>query len=113
MWDSSMSITVRFTREGWHRWPGAPPERDYLASLHRHNFHIEVTTPVEHHERQIEFHDLLDDAKALFSIAESDSCETMAANLVKALVDRYAGRPFRVSVFEDGECGATVTGPHD
>lgn len=113
MSDSPMSITVRFTQSGLHCWPEAPPHRAYLASLHRHLFFVEVTTPVEHAGRQIEFHDLLEDAKRLFEIRESDSCEMMAANLVRWLCNKYAGRPFRVSVFEDDECGATVTGPHD
>lgn len=112
-WSFPMSITVRFTQAGCHRWPAAPAHRAYLASLHRHLFFVEVTTPVEHHERQIEFHGLVEEAKSLFAIGETDSCESMAANLVKGLVERYAGRPFRVSVFEDNECGATVTGPHD
>jgi len=108
-----MSITVRFSRPGLHRWPQAAGHRSYLANIHRHVFFVEVSTTVEHHDRQIEFHDLQDTAKELFRIGETDSCERMASNLVKGLVDRYTGRPFRVSVFEDNECGATVTGPHD
>jgi len=108
-----MTITVRFTQAGLHCWPEAPAHRSYLASKHRHLFFVEVTTPVEHQQRQIEFHDLLDAAKLAFKIGETDSCETMAANLVKQLCNQYVGRPFRVAVFEDNECGATVTGPHD
>jgi hypothetical protein len=74
-------------------------------------FYVEVSTGVEHGERQIEFHDLLDDATEIF--AEQDdgeaSCETMAMRLAVGLSDRHEGRAFEVSVFEDGECGATCS----
>ena len=107
----SLSITVRFAWPGFHSWPDAPDHRAYLRGQHRHLFHVEVTTPVDHEERQIEFHDLIDEAKALFAgdAGGSDSCETMATELATALSERYGGRPFTVSVFEDGEAGATAT----
>src|ERR1700758_1420516 len=106
---SECSITVRFATPGFHQWPDAPPRRSYLRSMHRHLFHVEVTTPVEHHERQIEFHDLMDEAKGLFGPrARSDSCETMAHELASELSRLHDGRPFKVSVFEDEEAGATV-----
>jgi len=68
---------------------------------------VHVTTSVTHHEREIEFHDLIDVASKLFKPGTTESCETMAHNLARRLSDRYA-RPFTVSVFEDNECGATV-----
>jgi len=81
------------------------------TSTHRHLFHVELSTPVAHIEREIEFHDLLEEAKRRFGGPRhgSDSCETMAINLAKAMSEHYGGRPFTVSVFEDGEAGATVT----
>lgn len=70
---------------------------------------MKVSTPVEHHQRQIEFHDLLFEAQGLFGQATDwDSCETMAFNLARRLSQLHQGAPFRVSVFEDGEAGATV-----
>lgn len=109
--DCSLSITVRFTAPGFHSWPDAPDHRAYLRASHRHLFHVELTTPVEHRERQIEFHDLMDEAMSLFEVGfhGSDSCETMAAGLAKSISERYDGRPVTVSVFEDGEAGATAT----
>jgi hypothetical protein len=103
------TITVKFTAEGFHHWPDAPEHRAYLRHQHRHLFHVEVTTPVTHHERQIEFHDLMESAKCLFRVRDvGASCETMAYQLASALSERLGKRPFTVAVFEDGECGATV-----
>jgi len=75
--------------------------------LHRHLFFVDVTTAVTHHEREIEFHDLIDVARDLFEPGTTESCETMAHNLAGRLRGHYA-RSFKVSVFEDNECGATV-----
>jgi hypothetical protein len=107
--DYSLTITIRFQTPGFHCWPDAPEHRSYLRALHRHLFHVEVTTPVEHEERQIEFHDLMDEAKQLFGQRDqAASCETMAHDLILALRERHGDRPFKVSVFEDGEAGATA-----
>ena len=107
-------IFVRFEQVGFHCWPDAPSHRAYLRASHRHLFGIEVTTRVDHDERDIEFHDLRDEAAALFrglSICEQDfgpqSCETLARRLATQLADRYA-RTVTVIVSEDGECGASV-----
>ena len=59
-------IFVRFEQVGFHCWPDAPSHRAYLRASHRHLFGIEVTTRVDHDERDIEFHDLRDEAAALF-----------------------------------------------
>jgi hypothetical protein len=107
-------IFVRFEQVGFHCWPDAPSHRAYLRASHRHLFGIEVTTHVDHDERDIEFHDLRDEAAALFrglSICKQDfgpqSCETLARRLATQLADRYA-RTVTVIVSEDGECGASV-----
>jgi hypothetical protein len=43
-----------------HHWPGAPESRAYLGHPHRHDFEITVTIPVQHDNRDVEFHDALD-----------------------------------------------------
>jgi hypothetical protein len=53
-------IVVRTELLATHQWPGAPPRRAYLASLHAHVFRFEGRAPVGHSDRQIEFHDLRD-----------------------------------------------------
>jgi hypothetical protein len=68
-------IFVRFEQVGFHFGPDAPSHRAYLRATHRHLFGIEVTTTVDHDERDIEFHDLRDEAAAPFrglSISKQD-----------------------------------------
>lgn len=102
-------IFIRFTFPGFHRWEGAPEHRSYLASRHRHLFGVEVKCLVYNDDREIEFHDLLEESKAFFSEPErgNQSCEMMARVLGEYLVSRHQ-RSFTVTVNEDGECGATV-----
>lgn len=113
-------IFVTFQESGFHNWPDAPTERSYLASRHRHIFHVRVETTVDHDDREIEFHDLIDRAKPAFrnlrlpkkGSTDNDfggqSCEILARRLGTSLAD-YFNRAFTVTVSEDGECGATVS----
>lgn len=102
-------IFVRFTFPGFHRWEGAPEHRSYLASRHRHLFGVEVQCFVDNDDREIEFHDLLDESKAFFNEPErgNQSCEMMARALGEFLASRHK-RSFAVTVTEDDECGAKV-----
>lgn len=102
-------IFIRFNFAGFHRWEGAPEHRSYLASRHRHLFGVEVKCLVNNDDREIEFHDLLDESKAFFNEPErgNQSCEMMARALGENLAKRYQ-RAFTVMVSEDGECGAQV-----
>jgi hypothetical protein len=102
-------IFVRFSFPGFHHWESAPEHRSYLASRHRHLFGVEVRCSVNNDDREIEFHDLLDQAKSFFSESErgNQSCEMMARALGEFLASCYQ-RPFTVSVTEDNECGAQV-----
>ena len=109
------TIHVRFRMDGLHYWPAAPVHRAYLAMEHRHLFHVEVSTQVEHDDREIEFHDLMSEAQVAFmencvsgTNLGAASCEMIARNMAAALAAAHR-RTFTVSVFEDGECGATVT----
>jgi hypothetical protein len=111
---SKALITVRFIEPGFHCWPGAQGKRAYLADRHRHLFHVSVTTEVDHDDREIEFHDLMEEARSIYRNMGngegeygSMSCEAMARQLGQSLIYRYH-RTFEVSVFEDGEVGATV-----
>lgn len=103
-------IVVRFTAEGWHRWPAAPEQRAYLRESHRHMFYVDVTMEVRHHEREVEFHDLLDYARRQFGGGDfgAMSCETMAFELATALRAEFGDRRMGVGVYEDAECGAIV-----
>lgn len=103
------TIFVTFTVDGFHKWSDAPERRAYLRDRHRHLFHVRVETQVEHDDREIEFHDLLDDARANCPGGElgDSSCEMIGQRLGMYLSEKYR-RPFRVAVSEDGEVGASV-----
>jgi len=105
----SVSAIVRFAVPGFHRWPDARGIRAYLAQRHRHLFHVEVTISLVHNERDMEFHDLLDFCENAFPGGDmgNDSCETMATKLAEHITSEFH-RSVSVSVFEDGEVGATV-----
>jgi len=118
------TVFVRFTFEGWHRWPDAPPEHDYLAARHRHLFHVEAHAHVDHHNRDLEFialkRKLLAWCLYLASCEVGEhlgttpttlgvgswSCETWALQLLQA-------HPVltEVSFSEDGENGARLVRP--
>lgn len=108
---SRQSVTVWATTrlEGWHLWPAAPEPRDYLAARHRHLFHVRVTVPVLHDDRDVEFHDLLD-VIALAWQREwgPSSCELIAKTLAGRMTLSLPNAAWiEVDVSEDGEAGAT------
>jgi len=107
------TIFVRFTQPGFHHWPEPTKGREYLGKRHRHLFHVEVSLNVNHHDREVEFHDLLDFARNAFTGGElgGQSCETMAQALGEEIARRF-GRAVQVTVSEDGEVGAVVLTPH-
>jgi hypothetical protein len=108
------TIHVRFSEPGFHNWQGAPEHRSYLGDRHRHLFAVQVSTEVSHDDREIEFHDLLDEARAIFKSLQDASgglggrsCEMIGREIGVTLALRH-DRPFTVSVWEDNEVGATV-----
>lgn len=109
----SRTVWVTDTFVGYHDWPDAPEERDYLRETHRHRFGVRVELPVAPatpDDREVEFHDLLAwlDPVARDSIGAGGSCEQMAERIAARAVD-YWHRQATVSVDEDGENGATVS----
>lgn len=105
-------VVVRFTAQGWHNWPDAPPGRAYLADSHRHLFHVEIKMGIEDLNREVEFHDLLDFGMEWWSERGPDfsgkSCEMLAEGLLQALALAWPNRTLCVGVFEDGEVGAEI-----
>lgn len=110
-------IKVRFQVVGWHYWEGAKVGRRYLSSQHRHTFHFQVDAKVKHTDRDIEFHDLIEEAKATLRVQQDgnfedgfnfkgQSCEAIAMRLLESLALRLDVTA--VEVWEDGECGARV-----
>lgn len=103
-------IVVNLRLEGFHYWADAPSEVRFLASPHRHEFHVRMERDVVHEDREIEI--ILFKRKAVDVIRRvygdpcafgSRSCEAIASEFI---------RMFGLSsctVLEDGENGATVT----
>lgn len=115
---SKAAIIVNFQHVGFHRWPDAHGKRSYLTHPHRHKFHVRVCMDVEHDQREVEFHDLIEEAETRFIELRVNndkevtnfgpqSCESLARRLGTTLADRYR-RGVTVTVMEDGECGSVV-----
>lgn len=110
-------IWVTFQKYGIHNYPSAPEDVSYLRHPHRHLFKFKVTISVEHDDREIEFHQLLNYCLSLYNenilVCAYKSCEMLAEELLKSLVVKYEtdalSRSYEVEVSEDGECGAIVT----
>jgi len=109
------SITVRFQREGIHKYPAAANIEgvEFLAFPHRHVFHFEVTVEVFHDDRDIEFILFKRELEGLYGSGTLEvdfmSCEMLADDLCGYIMKAYPGRDVSVSVFEDGENGGTVS----
>lgn len=104
-------IHVEIREAGWHSWPTAPPNRYYLAYNHRHLFHFRVEMDVRHDEREVEFHDLMDEIRVWLPRDGEygpASCERIARDLLARLLQNHKGRRVAVTVSEDGEAGATI-----
>jgi len=102
---------VRTRFEALHRWPGATPNVFYLASPHRHLFHVEVVIRVLHDDRDVEFFTVKEELDTFLSLQYARrnigarSCEMIAREIRERFADWDV---VRVSVFEDGENGAEV-----
>lgn len=112
----SIKVYCQTSFETLHRWPNAPEEVEFLKHPHRHVFHVKLTVPVGHDDRDIEFillkHALqrhigrmLDKTGTL-----EWSCERWAIYILELTFNNLSlpyGSTCEVS--EDGENGAIVT----
>lgn len=107
-------VWCTFRRVGFHNWPSAQdilPNRGYLSSRHRHVFHVLVTVPVLHDDRDVEFHELRDHAESWWpddGEMGSMSCEVIARHIAEHVNARWSLPWVNVQVSEDGEAGADV-----
>lgn len=108
-------VWVKRSSSGFHSWPDATVRRGYLAAQHRHQFVTTVWLTVEHGDREVEFHDLLEAVeRVMFDGRDfgSRSCEAIASIVMDEVINVWPGRDCVVEVSEDGECGALVS-EHD
>lgn len=95
--------------EGFHCWPAAPFNVEYLRSLHRHVFKWKAVWKVSHEDRDIEFITAKNNVEQLIRgcIQRNDttmwSCERWARFILES------SSAVQVDVSEDGENGAFVT----
>lgn len=111
-----MKVWATHTSSGFHAWVGAKGERAYLGSRHRHLFRTTVWIDVLHEDREIEFHDLRDEVAEVMQDRRDfgpRSCESIAQEVMAAILKRWPDRRCSVEVSEDGECGAIVYDSND
>lgn len=109
---SEIWVTTDFL--GFHRWANALDEVEYLRALHRHKFNVKVWHPVLHPDRDVEFHlfktqvrvAVIKTQRVLANSPEM-SCEMIGEEILRHL-ESEGWKPSRISVDEDGECGATL-----
>lgn len=103
-------IKVRTEFEGFHFYPGAgtiDSRIEFLESVHRHMFKVEVKISVTHSDRELEFflvkwalEDFLKGGKS----QDFKSCEMIAEDILhKHLIPAYGERYYEIVVSEDGE----------
>ena len=116
------TIFVRFQKEGIHKYPAAATDPalatgdeydvSFLATLHRHIFHFEVTIEVFHNDRDIEFIQFkrwLENQYSQNILAlDYKSCEMISDDLYEVIATRYPDRSVAIQVSEDNENGAHI-----
>ena len=109
--DELIWASIKFQREMFHCWPGAPWEVDFLRHLHRHMFFFEVDVQQFGDDRDLEYFILRKKVMQWFDSQKFDlhtSCEMFARAVRDFLLVEYPGRQVRVSVYEDNENGARL-----
>lgn len=95
-------LLVQIAVEGYHCWPGAPSEVDFLRARHRHTFFIKGEFKARSLDREQEFFILRDKMKAFASSSWGHltcefgamSCEMIAAQFLNQF------KPFAACAFE-------------
>jgi len=106
-------IEVKYETPGFHNWPNAPQDVNFLSSRHRHNFIFKVKIEVSHNDRDYEFFLVQEKISRYLNIHysngglglefEDKSCEMIAEELFMYLYDNGNADIKSVSVSEDGE----------
>jgi hypothetical protein len=100
-------VTTQF--EGYHKYPDAPKEVEFLKNEHRHIFKIKIWIEVFNNDRDIEFIKLKRKINEELSNWSTNlgmySCEMMADDLYRFTNKEYPKRKIKISVSEDGENG--------
>jgi hypothetical protein len=114
--DSFKKIWVTFQKSATHCFPGAVSgsqydDVSYLSNAHRHLFKFKVSIEVFHNDREIEFHQFLNWLESLYTgtlVLDYKSCEMIADDLYKQILQKYPRRYVNIDISEDGECGCSI-----
>jgi len=110
-------IWVTVEKEGFHYWPNAPLEVDFLKKVHRHIFKFKVYISILHNDREIEFFmfkNFVDkcinniwmaNGLYLWNRCKPMSCEMISDELSIVVNKKYPKRDMIIEVSEDGENG--------
>lgn len=109
--DDIIWAVIKFQREMYHCWAGAPDEVSFLRNKHRHLFYFEVKIQQFGDDRDLEYFILSRKIQQWFDKQkwkEETSCEMFAMKIKVWLEVTYPDRLAEVSVFEDNENGALI-----
>ncbi len=107
-------ITVKAEKAGFHCWPNAPKEVEFLRHKHRHLFKVEAEIQVYTDDRELEFfivqkqlNHILDEifAENLRNLSCEMIAEKVQTKLKKRFPREFESRNINVRVLEDGENG--------
>lgn len=102
------AVIARFSFEGIHCWPKCNIEDvSFLRTPHRHIFHVKMTVPVAHNDRDVEIIMLKRRAAAFIASVGVDLGSRSCEDIAELLCNRFSCSS--VEVDEDGENGAIVT----
>jgi len=109
-------IWITTEKIGFHNWPEAPEEVEFLQHKHRHKFMFKVAIEVGHNDRDIEFFlfkRFVDGVlvEIFEELEERASCEMIAHDLWEEITIAYPNRHIKISVSEDGEVGVDMDYP--
>jgi hypothetical protein len=109
------NISVKFQKEGIHKYPAALTDPNladvaFLGNPHRHMFFFQVDIQVFHNDRDIEFIQFKRWLESLYSEGtlqlDYKSCEMLSDELAHAINVKYPKRDIKISIMEDNENGS-------
>lgn len=97
--------------EGYHAWPEAPAECDYLRARHRHLFVIRTWMEVTHNDRDLEINIWSNAVKKALEDRYGSPCEfgSMSCESIAQMILTIFPVATRCEVLEDGYAGASLS----
>lgn len=109
----TVKVICKIKVEGFHHYPDAPQQVDFLRHRHRHVFHITAMFHVEHMNRDLEIFMVQDELSKWICNKYGTPCEFGAMScehIADDILKNYSYKGCRtVEVLEDGDGGAIVS----